>query len=88
MLDSLWTRLLTVLERKLPASTLDNWVRPCRVSALNGDHLRIAAPNKFNRDWMAQHHTDVIQGAVREVLGGNPRVTFEVDREAPATDRA
>src|SRR6188474_387553 len=88
MLDSLWTRLLTVLERKLPASTLDNWVRPCRVSALNGDHLRIAAPNKFNRDWMAQHHTDVIQGAVREVLGGNPRVTFEVDREAPASDRA
>ena len=88
MLDSLWTRLLTVLERKLPASTLDNWVRPCRVSALNGDHLRIAAPNKFTRDWMAQHHTDVIQGAVREVLGGNPRVTFEVDREAPASDRA
>jgi len=88
MLDSLWTRLLTVLERKLPATTLENWVRPCRVSALNGDHLRIAAPSKFARDWMAQHHTEVIQGAVREVLGGNPRVTFEVDREAPATDRA
>ena len=46
MLDSLWTRLLTVLERKLPATTLDNWVRPCRVSALNGDHLRIAAPSE------------------------------------------
>ena len=88
MLDSLWARLLIVLERKLPATTLDNWVRPCRVSALNGDHLRIAAPSKFNRDWMAQHHTDVIQGAVREVLGGNPRVTFEVDREVPAPDRA
>jgi chromosomal replication initiator protein len=88
MLDSLWTRLLTVLERKLPATTLENWVRPCRVSALNGDHLRIAAPSKFARDWMAQHHTEVIQSAVREVLGGNPRVTFEVDREAHATDRA
>jgi chromosomal replication initiator protein len=87
MLESLWTRLLTILERKLPATTMENWVRPCRVSALNGDHLRIAAPSKFTRDWMAQHHTDVIQNAVREVLGGNPRITFEVDREAPAPDR-
>ena len=88
MLDSLWTRLLTVLERKLPATTIENWVRPCRISALNGDHLRIAAPSKFTRDWLAQHHTDVIQGVVREVLGGNPRVTIEVDREAPAPDLA
>jgi len=53
MLESLWTRLLTILERKLPATTMENWVRPCRVSALNGDHLRIAAPSKFTRDWMA-----------------------------------
>ena len=86
MLDTLWTKLLSVLERRLPATTLDNWVRPCRLESAQGDHLRIAAPSKFTRDWLVQHHADAFQAAAREVIGGNPRVTFEVDREAPAVD--
>ena len=86
MLDTLWTRLLTALERRLPATTLDNWVRPCRLGGVHGDHLRIITPSKFTRDWLVQHHAETLQTVAREVLGGNPRVTFEVDREAPAPD--
>ncbi len=84
MLDTLWTRLLTVLERHLPATALDRWVRPCRLGGIHGDHLRIVTPNQFTRDWLMQHHAETVQAAAREVLGGNPRVTFEVDRNAPA----
>ena len=83
MLDTLWTRLLTVLERHLPATALDRWVRPCRLGGIHGDHLRIVTPNQFTRDWLVQHHAETVQAAAREVLGGNPRVTFEVDRNAP-----
>ena len=86
MLDTLWTRLLTGLERRIPATTLDNWVRPCRLDSVQGDHLRIAAPSKFARDWLAQHHADAFQAVAREVIGGNPRVSFDVDRNAPAAD--
>ena len=84
MLDTLWARLLSVLERRLPSTTLENWIRPCRLVSLQGDHLRIAAPSKFARDWLMQHHADTLQAAAREVLGGNPRITFDVAREAPA----
>src|SRR5215813_9944745 len=84
MLDTLWTRLLTGLERRIPATTLDNWVRPCRLDSVQGDHLRIAAPSKFARDWLAQHHADAFQAVAREVIGGNPRVSFDVDKSAPA----
>jgi chromosomal replication initiator protein len=52
---------------------------------MDGDHLRIAAPNKFTRDWLAQHHTEALETAAREMIGGNPRVFIEVDRDpAPA----
>jgi chromosomal replication initiator protein len=84
MLDTLWTRLLTGLERRIPATTLDNWVRPCRLDSIQGDHLRIAAPSKFARDWLAQHHADAFQAVAREVIGGNPRVSFDVDKNAHA----
>ena len=81
VLDALWSRLVEALEGKMPAAALDSWIRPCRLLQVQGDHLRIAAPNKYTRDWLYQHHADALQSAARAVLGGNPRVSVEVDRE-------
>jgi chromosomal replication initiator protein len=73
--------------RKLPGAVLDSWLRPCRPLSLEGDHLTIAAPNRFTRDWLIQHHLDVIQAAAAECLGGHPRVSVVID-DAPAADVA
>ena len=81
MLDSLWTRVLVTLEGKIPETAIESWLRPCRVTAMEGDLIRVAAPNKYSRDWLVQHYTQSIQIAARDVLGGNPVVSFEIDRE-------
>ncbi len=85
MLNSLWDRLLSALEGKIPASSLESWLVSCRLAAVDSDHLRVAAPNKYTRDWLAQHHTEALEAAAREVLGGNPRVSIEIDRDASIT---
>jgi chromosomal replication initiator protein len=82
VLESLWARLLDVLTRKLPGAIIDNWIRPCRLLALEGDHLKIGAPNAFSRDWLLQHHFQTLQHAAQEILGGNPRLTVVVDETA------
>ena len=68
MLDSLWDRMLTELERRLPASALDSWLRPCRLAALDGDDLTIAAPNKYTRDWLIQNHLGALETAARHSM--------------------
>lgn len=88
MLASLWARLLDSASRRLPAATLDSWVKPCRLVAVEGDHLRIAAPNKFSRDWLVQHHLQTLQNAAQECLGGQPRVSISIDETLAATDPA
>ena len=50
-----------------------------RVEHHEGDHLRIAAPNSFSRDWLVQHHLDVLKIAAQECVGGHPRVSIVVD---------
>jgi chromosomal replication initiator protein len=85
VLSGLWTRLLDASARKLPGAVLDSWLRPCRPLSLEGDHLTIAAPNRFTRDWLIQHHLDVIQAAAAECIGGHPRVSVVID-DAPASD--
>ena len=84
MLDSLWTRLVEALSQKLPAAILDNWVRPCRLLAIEGDHLRIGAPNKFSRDWLMQHHLEALQQGAQDVIGGQPRISIVIDDDPVA----
>ena len=84
MLDALWQRLLIALEKRVPATSLDNWVRPCRLVAAHGDHLRIAVPSRFARDRLIQDHLTALEDAARDVLGGNPHVAFEVQPHEPA----
>ncbi len=79
MLEGLWMRLLSALETKIPAAALDTWVRPSRLLAVDGDRVQIGAPNKYWRDWLAQHHLDAIRAAAQECLGGNPQVSITVE---------
>src|ERR1041384_3815322 len=83
MLDSLWTRLLATMEGKIPETAIDSWLRPCRVTAMEGDLIHIAAPNKYSRDWLLQHNTQPLPPvAPREAPavplsnGLSPRYTF------------
>jgi chromosomal replication initiator protein len=81
MVEALWSRLLAVLEGQVPESALESWLRPCRLLAVDGNRLRVVAPNKFTRDWIGEHHVGTIQAAARTVLGGNPQVSIEMDAE-------
>jgi len=68
VLDSLWGRLLDAVAHKLPPAVIDQWVRPCRLLAIEGDHLRVGAPNSFSRDWLVQHHFQALQQASHAVI--------------------
>jgi chromosomal replication initiator protein len=86
MLDSLWSRLLTALEPKLQPTALESWVRPCRLAAFDTDHLRVAAPSEFARNWLSRNHLGALQAAARQVVGGDPLVTIEVDPGLPRAE--
>jgi chromosomal replication initiator protein len=82
MLESLWDRLLTTLEANGAGAALESWLRACHLVAVDSDHLRIAAPNKYTREWLTNNHMDSLEAAARQVLGGNPRVSIEIGRDA------
>jgi chromosomal replication initiator protein len=81
MAEGLWSRLLAVMEGEIPESALESWLRPCRALPLDGNRLRVLAPNTYTRDWVEEHHAGAIQVAARTVLGGQPHVVIEVDAE-------
>jgi chromosomal replication initiator protein len=82
MLASLWERLVDSVSNKIPAAVVDSWVRPCRLLALEGDHLRIGAPNRFSRDWLVQRYLPALESAAAECVGGQPRISVVIDGSA------
>jgi len=80
MSESLWSQLLVTLEPSIQPTALESWVRPCRLASIDGDHLRVAAPSEFVREWVVRHHLEALQAAARSVLGGEPHVSIEVNR--------
>jgi chromosomal replication initiator protein len=79
MLDTVWTQILTDLETRISQATLDSWLRPCRLASVDGDVLRVAAPNPFIQNWLAQNHAGLLEAAAGRVLGGEPRIVLLVD---------
>ncbi len=90
MIESLWNQLVSALEQKIPATAFDTWVRPSRLLAVEGDRVRIGAPNTFSRDWLVEHHMAALTAAAQECLGGNPQVSITVEdlAEAPPSREA
>src|SRR6267378_1664387 len=84
VLDGLWARLLESLSHQLAPAVLDSWLRPCHLLAVEGDHLRIGAPDRFSRDCLMQHHLPALQSAAEKCVGGHPRVSIVVDDGAAA----
>ena len=81
-LDGVWARLLEALSGQLAPAAFDSWLRPCHLLAVEGNHLQIAAPDLFSRDWLIQHHLQALQSAAEKCLGGHPQVSIVVDSAA------
>ena len=84
MFDSFWDRLIAAVEARNAGGSLESWLKTCHLAAVDTDHIRIAAPNKYTRDWLVHNHAAFLESEARKILGGNPRVSFEVEREGPA----
>ncbi len=53
---------------------------------MEGDHLRISAPNRFARDWLVQRYLPALETAAAECLGGQPRVSVVIDSAGDLQD--
>jgi chromosomal replication initiator protein len=79
--ESLWSQLLATLAPQIQPTALESWVRPCQLASIDGDHLRVAAPSEFVREWVVRHHLQALEAAASSLLGGEIRVSIEVGRQ-------
>ena len=75
MSDMVWLRCVDKLQDKMSAQLFDTWIKPLR-GELEGEELRLFAPNSLIRERVRDMYFDEIGLALRELY---PQSSFTVD---------
>ncbi len=65
----LWQQCVKLLREELPAQQFNTWIRPLQVE-IEGDELRIYAPNRFVLDWVNEKYLSRVLELLNECGNG------------------
>jgi chromosomal replication initiator protein len=78
-LEAFWSRVDDHLRSRLNPDLYGRWFAALRPLALEGDRLRVAAPDKFHRDFVEDNYRAWFEEFLPGLAGRNVRITFAVD---------
>src|ERR671936_397753 len=73
-----WQAALGELQLKVPGPSFQTWLRTTTISEVRDGAVVIAVPSNFAREWLEKRFTRVIAETLRNVLGREVEVCFEV----------
>ena len=87
-LDAFWARVDDHFRSKLNADLYARWFRALRPISLEGDRLRVAAPDKFHRDFVEDNYRAWFEEFLPPLLGRKLGVRIVVDERPRDRDQA
>lgn len=75
-MEILWDKSTNIIKDKLSQQNFDTWIRPIRITSLEGNHIHLSVPNKFFRDWLMENYRPIITEALSSVAGVELIVNF------------
>ena len=80
-MDILWNKTTNIIKEKVNQQNFETWIRPIRITLLEGNQVRLAVPNRFFRDWLVENYLTVIKEAIKSATGIPFQIEFLVEQE-------
>jgi chromosomal replication initiator protein len=77
-LDILWDKSVNLIKDKISQQNFDTWIRPIRVTSLEGNQVHLSVPNKFFKDWLMENYRPIITDALSSIAGVELHVDFMI----------
>lgn len=84
-MDILWDKTVKILKEKVSQHNFDTWIRPLRITAMEGDSVQLRVPNRFFRDWLVENYLPLIRESLKSETGIPFQVNFVIEQEAGPT---
>ena len=77
-MDILWDKSVHLIKDKVSQQNFDTWIRPIRVTSLEGNQVHLSVPNKFFKDWLMENYRLIITDALSSIAGVELHVDFTI----------
>jgi chromosomal replication initiator protein len=81
---SIWSKACKHLKDTLSKDVFDRWIAVIEARDLNSDQLVLNVANNFYQTWLEENYLPLIEDAVSASCGQKLRISFAIDRAAPA----
>ena len=65
--DSLWEKVLEDLKAKVSRQSFETWYKPARLLSFEGEACKLELPNKFFKEWFAEHHLPMLRESIAAI---------------------
>jgi chromosomal replication initiator protein len=79
--DMLWEKSIQIIKEKVSPQNFETWIRPVKMSSLEGNNVTLNVPNKFFKDWLIENYHHVIKEAIAKVAGIDLKVELQIGQE-------
>ena len=80
-----WGKILNLIQKELSEQSFQTWLSGVRCLALSSKELVLGVPDPFFGNWLKDHYHNLIQSSALEVLGAQPRVTYQALAPSPSS---
>jgi chromosomal replication initiator protein len=78
-----WDKAKDLIKEKVNPQTFETWFKPTRGTGISGSTLVLEVPNSFFKDWLLEHHLEVIKAALNNASGQALTIDFEYLQPEP-----
>jgi len=80
-MPELWTRGLAEIMERIDRQNFETWIKPIRFVSRNKNEIILDVPNKFFRDWVAEHYLRQIESLLSTIATHEVKVVFQVNEK-------
>ncbi len=80
-LERCWNAITVRLLEQIKPDQFETWFRRACLKSVGAQGVCLAVQNNFARDWLLSHYLKALEQAAQSVLGGESKVSIEVDAE-------
>ena len=80
-MPELWTRGLAEIRERIDRQNFETWIKPIRFISRNKNEIILDVPNKFFRDWVAEHYLRQIESLLSTIATHEVTVVFQINEK-------
>ena len=80
-MDILWDKTVKIIKETVSQQNFETWIRPIRITLMEGDQVHLSVPNRFFRDWLVENYLSLIRDSIKSAAGVQFQIELVIEQD-------